>query len=302
MRRSKGNVRGEKIMEKMRKFLAIIFVLSLLCESISLVSAEQTGGRSDGDILRSSLSNIDSSIRSVRAKDYGGAISSVEKAFEDYVSLREVHKDFIQGDTQLSALDNKVYATFIEAPGQLDNNQLSDEQKESKLRELRAELLNLADKLGVHLSFVYEYSIFIIFALAILLSFLITLLNKFMVDWKKVKQAQAEIAAWQMQLREAQKKKDMKQLHKLQLDRERILKLQSTVMSASFKPMLLYIIPYFIFWTWLSGLYSGWVVAWLPFGVTLPFLGFWTSCGFLSWFLLTYFGFSSISRRLLIGD
>jgi uncharacterized membrane protein (DUF106 family) len=292
---------ARKVMETARKFLAAMFVLALLWASVSFVSAEQTG-RSDEDILRSSLSNIDSSIRSLRAKNLEGAISSIEKAFEDYLSLKEAHRDLIQSDPQLLALDNRVYASFIGAPEQLDNNQLSDEQKESRLRELRAGVSEFASRLGVRLSFIYEYSMFIIFALAILLSFLITLLNKRMVDWKKVKQAQAEITAWQMELREAQKKKDMKQLHKLQLDRDRILKLQSTVMSASFKPMLLYIIPYFIFWTWLSGIYSGWVVAWLPFGITLPFVGFWTSCGFLSWFLLTYFGFSSIMRRLLIGD
>jgi uncharacterized membrane protein (DUF106 family) len=94
----------------------------------------------------------------------------------------------------------------------------------------------------------------------------------------------------------------MKRLYKLQQDQKRIMGLQGQVMMSSFKPAIFYIVPYFILWIWLSGLYKGWVVGWLPFNLPLPYFGTIISLGFLSWFLISYFGFSQIWRKLLIGD
>jgi uncharacterized membrane protein (DUF106 family) len=91
-------------------------------------------------------------------------------------------------------------------------------------------------------------------------------------------------------------------VHKLQQEQKEMMALQGQVMMASFKPAIFYMVPYFILWMALSGFYGSWVVAWLPFTLPLPIIGTTASLGFLGWYLLTYFGFSSIWRRLLIGD
>jgi uncharacterized membrane protein (DUF106 family) len=114
-----------------------------------------------------------------------------------------------------------------------------------------------------------------------------------------VKRKKKIFGDWQRELMSAQRKKDMKTVHKLQQQQKEMMALQGQVMMSSFKPAIFTMIPYFILWWALSGVYGNWVVAWLPF--TLPILGS-VSLGFLGWFILTYFGFSSIWRRLLIGD
>jgi len=120
--------------------------------------------------------------------------------------------------------------------------------------------------------------------------------------WGEIKRRKKRISDWQKALMDAQRKKDMKAVHKLQQEQKEIMGLQGQMMMDSFKPAIFTMIPYFILWWALSGVYSNWVVAWLPFNLPMPIIGTMASLSFLSWFILAYFGFSSIWRRLLIGD
>jgi uncharacterized membrane protein (DUF106 family) len=183
---------------------------------------------------------------------------------------------------------------------------LQKEPTEENIRALRSDISLIANKLGIRLSPIYEYALFVILGLSAIIALLVTLVNRRVVNWERMKQIKAEVAAFQKELRDAQIKRDMKRIHKLRQERKRIFALQGEMMRENLKPTFYYIIPLFIFWMVLSHVYGGWVVAWLPFGLPLPhflfFRGTWVSCGFLSWYFLTYFGFAQIFRKLLIHD
>jgi uncharacterized membrane protein (DUF106 family) len=264
--------------------LIVIALVALLSASFPAAAAQQTTEENQ-DIVESMLKNIDSSIIAIRKG--GDATGALQSAWVEYSKIRPSVENVDDN------LDDKIEQAF---------NQLVGSPSEDGIRALRDDLSLAASKIGASVSVIYEHAIFVILGIAVLFSLVITLITRRVVDWKKVKQIKAEVNAWRKELQEAQRKKDMKRLYKLQQDQKRILGLQGKIMMSSFKPMILYIVPYILLWSWLSGLYSGWVVAWLPFTLPLPIVGTFVSFGFLPWFLISYFGFSSIWRKLLIGD
>jgi len=270
----------------MRKILTIIILATLLSASLAGVMAQQVTGINQ-DNVRNVLQKIDSSIIALRKEGTDAAGASLQSAVEEYQKISA------SVENMDNALDNKIKQAF---------SSLIGSPAEDGIRALRADVSLAASKLGASISVIYEHAIFFILAIAIVFSLIITLITKRVVDWPKVKQIKKETDDYRKQLLEAQRKKDMKRLYKLQQDQKRIMGLQGQVMMASLKPAIFYIVPYFLLWTWLGGLYSGWVVAWLPFSLPLPYFGTMVSFGFLPWFLLSYFGFSSIWRKLLIGD
>jgi uncharacterized membrane protein (DUF106 family) len=276
----------------MRKILMIIVLIALLNASFAVAAAQETA-RDNRDTVWKVLKNIDGSIVSLRKGDTGGATNALRSALEEYNNIKSSVENVDDN------LDNKIEQAF---------NQLYYSPNEGDIRALRADVSIAASKIGASVSFVYEHAMFFILAIAVVFSLIITLITKRVVDWPKVKQMRKEVDDWRKQLLEAQRRKDFKRLYKLQQDQKRIMGLQGQVMMASFKPAIFYIIPYFLLWMWLGSLYSGWIVAWLPFNLPWPSFGFWpflgtcVSLGFAGWFLLSYFGFSSIWRKLLIGD
>ena len=270
----------------MRKILAIIILCTLLGASWTVAVAQQAE-EEDQDIIRNVLSDIDSSIIALRKGNTSGAANALGSAREEYDKISPSVGDVDDN------LDRKIKQDF---------SQLMDSPDEDGIHALRADVSDAASIIGASVSVIYEHAMFSILAIAVLFSLIITLITKRVVNWEKVKRIKAEVSAWRKELLEAQRKKDMKRLYKLQQDQKRILGLQGKMMMSSFKPAIFYIIPYILLWSWLSGLYSGWVVAWLPFTLPLPIVGTMVSFGFLPWFLLSYFGFSSIWRKLLIGD
>jgi len=270
----------------MRKILMVIVLVALLSASFAIAAAQETTG-DNRDTVRKVLNNIDSSIISLRKGDTSGAANALGSAWGGYDNIKSSVENVDDN------LDNRIEQAF---------NQLYSSPNEEGIRALRADVSLAASKIGASVSVIYEHAMFFILAIAIIFSLIITLITKRVVDWPKVKQIKKEVDDWRKSLLEAQRKKDMKRLYKLQQDQKRIMGLQGQVMMASLKPAIFYIVPYFLLWTWLGGMYSGWVVAWLPFSLPLPIVGTMVSFGFLPWFLLSYFGFSSIWRKLLIGD
>ena len=169
---------------------------------------------------------------------------------------------------------------------------------EKDLRSLRAEISQMAGELGVELPFIFKYAMFLILGISVVIALAVTLVSKYTVDWEKVRVAKERMSTWQKALRDAQRKRDTKRMHKLNKERGSVMAEQKTVMSASFKPMVYYIIPYMVMWMWLGGIFSGWVMAWLPFNMPIVNIA---AMGFLSWYMVCYFGLSQLMRKFLIG-
>jgi uncharacterized membrane protein (DUF106 family) len=273
----------------MRKIITIVILVALLNVGLTgAVLAQQTTAE-NRDIVWKILNGIDGSIHAIKKGDTSGA--------RNYLNSAKTLYDNISPGVE--KVDNTLNSDINQAFSSLIN---SSSPSEDSVRTLRVNVSLAASKIGASVSIVYGYAMFVILAIAIIFSLVITLITKRVVDWPKVKAAKKEMDDWRKQMLDAQRKKDMKRLYKLQQDQKRIMGLQGQMMMSSFKPAIFYIVPYFILWIWLSGLYKGWVVAWLPFSLPLPYFGTIISLGFLSWFLISYFGFSQIWRKLLIGD
>jgi uncharacterized membrane protein (DUF106 family) len=100
------------------------------------------------------------------------------------------------------------------------------------------------------------YSTLFILALAALISFLTTLVNRRFTNPEKSKAMRKEISDWNKEFREAQKSKDKKALAKAMKNQQHIMQLQSKMMWQSMKVSLLFIVPLFIMWQVLGGFYT----------------------------------------------
>lgn len=99
------------------------------------------------------------------------------------------------------------------------------------------------------------YSTLFILVLAALISLLTTLVNRLLTNPERAKMWRKEIAAWNKNLREAQRSKDKKTVDKLMRKQKYIMGLQSKMMWQSMKVSLLFLIPLFLMWSFLGGFY-----------------------------------------------
>jgi len=272
-----------------RIFVFAVVAFVLVAGLATLVKAQSEDRQ---NAFKQALYKLDMSIDSLRKADNSGVTSNLSNALAEYNKFSENVDNALDNRID-NALDSRIKANF---------SSLSQTPVEEDIRALRADVSLAASKLGISLSFVFNHSVLFILFISIVFAFVVTLISKRVVNWEDVKQKKKRVSEWQKALMDAQRKKDMKAVHKLQQEQKEMMALQGQVMMASFKPAIFYMVPYFILWMALSGFYSSWVVAWLPFNLPLPIIGTTVSLGFLGWYLLTYFGFSSIWRRLLIGD
>ncbi|MEM0358729.1 MAG: EMC3/TMCO1 family protein [Candidatus Hadarchaeales archaeon] len=233
------------------------------------------------------LGEVDQSLLSLRHGSEEGAKDHLGRAKEEYQTWRSVLENL---DPEL---DNEILKTF---------ENLLSKPSERGILSLRSMLEKGISKMGLEVPLTYRHATSLVLLISLLFSLFVTLLTRRMVNWEKVRRIREEVASWQAELREAQRKKDMKKVHKMMLEQGRILSLQGEMMRESFRPTLVYLFPWLLLWALLSRIYVGWVMAWLPFSLPLPFFGEWSSCGFVGWLFITYFSFSHLWRRLLIGD
>lgn len=272
---------------KSRKTIFFLVVATFFIAFLFLnLGAVGRGGASEQKNYRDLLQSLDGSIVSLR---HGRSIS-LSDAQTLYTTLVEPYGGEIENRPELTELNTRIMDAFGRS------------RTEEEIRSLRSDISTMMSELGIGLSPIYEYSVFVILGIGMVVSLLITLLNRRLVNWERIRQIKAEVAAFQKELREAQTRRDPRRIHKLQMDQKRILSLQGEMMRERAKPTFFFAALYFVFWVILGRIYSGWVVAWLPFRLTLPFFGLWASCGFLSWYLLTYFGFSQIWWKLFIRE
>lgn len=272
----------------MHRILACFLIAGLLLASfVTIVGAD--GAENEQETYKKLLQTIDSSIASLRKG--GSASGGLNQAKALYDNL--VGDENFGNRPELIETNNRINQAF---------SSLQQSAAEENIRDLRSDISLMASELGITLDFIYEHALFVILGIGIFAALLISLITRRVVNWERMRQMKTEVSTFQRELRDARSKQDAKHLYKLKEDQKRIMALQGQMMKENFKPMIFYIVPYFIFWFILQGIYSGWVVAWLPFRLDLPFFGRWVSCGFLSWYLLTYFGFSQIWRKLLIRE
>jgi uncharacterized membrane protein (DUF106 family) len=264
----------------MKKEIVVLLIVAALSLSIlSTVSVQAQGENAQANVT-TVVKTLNTSISSLRRGDENGAEALIGQA-ENY------YNDYLSGSVE-SSFNNRIETAFTS---------LKENAVEENIFALRADILQLAP-----LPPLYAYSLFVILGVSVIVSLLITLVNKRMVNWDLVRKNKTEISKYQKELREAMSKRDAKEVHKLQQRRGEISKLQGEMFTQTLKPTIVYIVPIMVIYLVMFNFYSGWVVAWLPFSVNIPFLGQLVVFGVGLWYFITSFGFSQIFRKIMIRD
>lgn len=263
----------------MRGLLAL--TVALISLGLAAPPASAAGEEGGQIILLETLSAIDGSIISLRQGDPDGAKASLQRALDKYSGLSRQVRDVNSG------LDDQVKNAF---------KSLIDSPNEEGIRGLRADVIRAAGRTNVEVPFIYQYAMFVILIISASVAALVSLLTKRSIDWPTYMRLKSELAALRKEMLDARRRQDVKRIYKLTPRfRELSAQMMGITLRQTFVVFLIYLPAFFL----LGSIYGGWVVAWLPFGLPeLPFIGSWVSAGYLSWLIITYFGFSTIFRKL----
>lgn len=272
-------------MRKTPLLIALALVLTLA--GAGLVQAQTP---EDHDNLKQIVSALDGAVVAVR--DGGSKEASA-------TSLVQTANSVYDGSfkSRMENTDNQLDSKIVNAFAEMGTN-----PTESGIFSLRADVMAAAAQLGVTISPVYTYSLFVVLGVSVAVSFLVTLLSKKMVNWQFVGESKAKISEFMKEYRDATRRQDRKRMHKMEAKRAEIQRLQGQVMTQQMKPTLFYIVPLLLLWSVLGATFSGWVVAWLPFGIDLPFFGSLVAFGFGWWYFLSFMAFSFIFRAIMIRE
>ena len=138
------------------------------------------------------------------------------------------------------------------------------------------------------------------FIVAVAVSTLTSLANRLLSNPERSKAWRKEISDWNSELREARKSGDKKELEKVMKKQKQIFQLQSKMTWQQMKVTLLFIVPLFIMWQLLGGIYGLRPIAYFPglgSDIYLPIIGrisslFW-------WYLLCSMFFGTVFSHLL---
>jgi uncharacterized membrane protein (DUF106 family) len=264
------------------KCLVVIAMLILLVSVAASPIQAQDNQRKLEDIVRA----LDSAVVENRKGNREAAIQSIQSA-------KTIYENIFSADVD-NATDNKIRDAFTSVIAN---------PAEGNILALKADILAAVGELGVFISPLHAYSLFFILLLSMGVSFFVTLVNKRTVNWELVRSHKAKISEFMKEYRDAMRKQDRKRMHKLEERRREIQRLQGELMSQQLKPTLYYIIPLMLIWMFVLGpVFGGWVVAWLPFRIDLPIYGPLVAFGPGWWYIITFFGFSTIFRALMIPE
>lgn len=129
-----------------------------------------------------------------------------------------------------------------------------------------------------------------LFIFAALISLLLTLPYRFLVDQKKMREHKEKVKELQKRIKEAQKT-DQKKASELMTE---MLALSNKQMMSNFKPMMPGMVLVLLFLPWAAAAFTG-QVALLPF--RLPFFG--NDFGWLMWYFLASLPLTYIFRKML---
>jgi len=112
-------------------------------------------------------------------------------------------------------------------------------------------------------------------------------------DMEKMKEDMETIKEWQARFKEARKTMDPIQLEQVMADQGRIMRLQSSMMTARCKPMCFFYIPLILVWGLMNTIYGNSIVAVIPFNIqdVLPFLTNMIGAPTAGGFGLSFYGF-----------
>ncbi len=142
-------------------------------------------------------------------------------------------------------------------------------------------------------------STFLISGIAVLVALASTLINRTLVDFKKVKERRKEFETWNKQLKEARSKNDKQAIAKLMKKQQAMMQVQSKMMMETMKPSMIIMGPMIIMW-WILGLAfpAELIVAHSPFPI--PWIwGSFQELNFVAWYILASFSFSLPLSRIL---
>lgn len=257
----------------------------VLIAAVTVLAAAGVSAKSDERIAEI-VRGIDSTIVNLRkGENVEAHLSQIEQLYRQNVA------------PQLENVDNELNQRILSKFSELG---LSSKPVEENVRSLRGDIVKAGEKLGMTLSPIHRFSSAFIVILTFLLSLLVTLANKWVVNWELVSNYQSQVTEFWNEYRDALRKQDRKRLLKLDQRKPEISRMQTIIMSETMKPSIYYLIPLLILWLVLARAFSGWVVTWLPFSLSLPIYGKWVACGFGWWYFLTFMAFSVILRPMLI--
>ena len=273
----------------MQKKLIVLLMVMTISSSLLVACLARAQEQGDSEDLFSIINKLDISASSLRKGESEPAKASIRSAFDQYENRFSCSVSKVD-----ASLDNQIRDKFTI---------VSQTPSEADIMSLRSDVSRAASLVGVYLSPLFEYSIFIVLGIGFAAAFFVNLVTKHMVNWELVKQNKAKIAEYTKELREAQKKCDMKQMHKVQQRQAEIMELQKVNTMQNLKPTIIYFVPLLLLWWSLGPIFRGWVVAWMPFiHIDIPFIGPIVVFGVGWWYFLTYSGFSQILRKIMIGD
>jgi len=143
---------------------------------------------------------------------------------------------------------------------------------------------------------ILEYPLFFIMGVAIVLSAILTIVNKLLVDQNRMKELQAETKKYQKRLMAATKAGDQEELKKIEKDKPKINQMQSEMMKMQmpiFASMLPFFVVFYILRTWADKAAWGEFVM-LPF--KMPIAG--TTMTWLGWYIMCSLPFSTFFRKV----
>jgi len=131
--------------------------------------------------------------------------------------------------------------------------------------------------------------------LALLLTFVTSLANRLLTNREQLASWKKQISEWQEEFNKARKSGDKKLLEKATRKQKQVMQIQSKMFMQQFKVTLIFIVPFFLFWMWLNGLY----VDAEGMQVAVAFFPGFGGIPVFYWYLLCSFAFGTVFSHLL---
>lgn len=267
--------------------MAILLVGGLFTATAVARLGQAEEGKNYKDFSR----NIDESIESLRlGKNPTTPLSDARSQYANLI----VDENF-EDSPILQDLDNRINNALWHLVSQ------GKAAGEENIKDLRGMVSQMTGELGIDMPFAYGHASLVIFGLGLSITFLVALWCRSSIDWSGLEKAEETIDDWDKRMREAGRKKGKKK-RKMELKSDEALNERKRILAATVKQAGFYLAPFFLFVVWLGYVYGDWTVIWLPFDwfSSGGFQSIGASLGSFAWFLLTYFGFAQLWRKVLI--
>ena len=141
-----------------------------------------------------------------------------------------------------------------------------------------------------------------VLGLALLLTFITSLANRLLTNREQLASWRKTISEWQKEFNEARKSGDKKLLEKAMRKQKQVMQIQSKMFTQQMKVTLIFIVPFFLFWTWLNSVPFKYIIFVNNAPVNYHFVAFLPGFGGLTvfyWYLICSFAFGALFSHLL---